>query len=72
MSYPQHDPGDEQPEPLFDSATTIPKRCRHCGVTRRNLCKYEADRAHQIGNPRAVRPRACLNTSQTRDFPEGY
>lgn len=56
-----------RPEPLFDPVTTVPKRCKACDTTRKNLCRYDADR--EAGMPQGRRPRSCLNTAQTNVIP---
>jgi len=60
------------PDALFDAAATLPPKCRSCGTTRPNLCRWEADRDHY---PAAAgkRPKTCLNSSQLRpDQPLPY
>lgn len=63
-------------QPLFDAKATAPPKCRSCGTTRKNLCRWEADREHY---PAAAgrRPKSCLNAPAEYDpatapFPEGY
>ena len=51
-------------EPLFDPATTMPKKCS-CGTTRRNLCKWAADRHHY--GIEAKQPRTCLLRYDPKD-----
>jgi hypothetical protein len=44
-------------EPLFDPASVEPKKCS-CGTTRKNLCKWAADK-HLYGID-ARQPKTCL------------
>ena len=46
-----------RPEPLFDPATVEPKKCS-CGTTKRNLCRWQADREHS--GLAGKQPRTCL------------
>lgn len=54
------DPGDEQPEPLFDPQITNPKKCS-CGTTRPSLCTHDANVNHGLIPKWTTRPRTCLN-----------
>jgi len=45
-------------ERLFDPATVEPKQCSTCGTTRKNLCKWAADRHHYGIDDK--QPRTCL------------
>ena len=46
------------PQPLFDPQTTVPPRCTACDTTRKNLCRWAADREH--GSLPGKQPRTCL------------
>lgn len=59
------DPGDEQ-HSLFNS----PAVCPDCFTTRRNLCRWEADRSE--GQPLSRRPKGCLTAPQPSTDPIPY
>lgn len=65
-SYPQSDPGDQQPT-LFTAPPAQPKCTRGC--KHKNLCEHDGDLEH--GTLLAgKRPRSCLNSAQlTADQP---
>lgn len=62
--------GDHEtlPAPLFPE----PPKCKACGTTAKNLCKWAADRHHHGIDEK--QPRSCLlrYDPYTADFPEGY
>ena len=51
-------PGQGNALSLFDAATTTPPTCKACGTTRRNLCRWAADREHT--EMPGKQPRSCL------------
>lgn len=65
-----HDTGDEHQDSLFDS----PAICPHTGclTSRRNLCRWEADRA--ASGTYEKRPKGCIAAPDPKNdpFPEGF
>lgn len=58
------DPGDEQPEPLFDPATTEAPRCPSCGAGHRHVCAHQAAISRGELDALSRRPRGCLASGQ--------